>query len=348
VVNAIYAYSAYVLKALWPVHLASFYPYEGIVLTGWKFLLSCLFLATVSFFVWRERHHLYLPVGWCWFLGTLVPAIGLVQVGEQGMADRYAYIPLIGIFWMIVWGASDLAQAANVNVRWRAIPIALLLVVLSILTWRQIGFWDSSLDLWSHALQVTRDNFVAEDYTGVALLLQTYQTTQQHTSEEAMAHFQNAARIFPPDPIAHLNIGADFQEHGRLQEAIEEYEQVLHLTRNKHLLAKTLVNMATVSEQVHNYDAAKQNYLAALDVDPGNQRAFIGLGKVGMEERIEEFTVTVSHSPSPVAYLQLGELQQAAGEIQDARTSFQNALKLDPKSDEARAALDSLTQSSGH
>jgi tetratricopeptide (TPR) repeat protein len=341
--NAVYSYSSYILKAFWPTHLASFYPQEGIRLTGWQIQSSILLLVGISYLVWRNRARLYLPVGWFWFLGTLIPVIGLVQVGDQGMADRYAYLPLIGIFWIAVWGLADLAKTRNLNARVCTAMAALVLAVLSFATWRQIGFWRSSYDLWSHALQVTKDNFVAEDYVGTSLLLNNYEATGQRSSQEALVHFQNAERINPFDPISHLNVGADFHEHGQLHEAATEYETVLNLTRDPHLLSKSLVNLGAINRQLGNYSAARQYYTRALQVEPGNQAVFMSLGRLRMDEKIQELSASAARRPSPSAYFQLGQLQQAAGHTPEARVSFQAALKLDPKFADAQAALNDLS-----
>jgi len=340
--NTLYAYSAYIAKAFWPIHLASFYPYEGIRIGWWLFLLCLLLLAGASVGIWRQRSRLYLPVGWLWFLGTLVPVIGLVQVGNQAMADRYAYLPFIGIFWIIVWGAADLAQKIEFNPRWSAAVAALVLVALSLLTWRQIGVWRSSYELWSHALQVTKDNFMAEDYVGSALLLETYEATGQRYSEEALVHFKNAVRINPEDPISHLNLGADLHEHGQLPEAIEQYKAVLALTGDSHLVIKSLIDLGAAYHQLGDYENADRYYHRALQLDPRNQIVFMNMGKLGMDERIQKLAASASAHPSAGAYLQLGELQQAAGHFPQASASFQAALKLDPGFAEARDALSSL------
>jgi len=344
--NAVDAYGAYIVKAFWPAHLASFYPYEGFRMNGWEFVFSLLLLAGISIGVWRYRSRLYLPVGWFWFLGTLVPVIGLVQVGNQAMADRYAYLPLIGIFWMAVWGAADLAQSRGFNFRVPLGVALLVLVVLSFLTWRQIRFWRSSFDLWSHALEVTKDNFMAEDYVGTAILLQTYEATGQRYSEEASVHFQNAVRINPQDPFSHLNLGADLHEHGRLQEAIEQYKAVLDLAGDPHLVVKTLIDLGAAYHQLGDYATAEKYDREALRLEPRNQIVFTNLGKLGMDKRIQELKTAASAHPSAGAYLQLGQLQQAAGHPSDASASFQTALKLEPGFPEARKALNSLGNAS--
>ena len=169
--NAVYAYAMYVAKAFWPAQLAVFYPHPGDTLAAWQIGLAALFLVAVSALVWRERtSRPYLMTGWLWYLGTLVPVIGLIQVGEQAMADRYAYLPLIGIFLMAVWGAADLADRRQLSFPTRAKTAAIVLAVLAAFTWEQVTYWRSSSDLWSRALQVTKNNFTAEMNLAAALM----------------------------------------------------------------------------------------------------------------------------------------------------------------------------------
>jgi len=342
VLNGLNAYSTYIVKAFWPAHLASFYPYEGYRMNGWEFLFALLLLSGISFGVWRHRSSRYLVVGWLWFLGTLVPVIGLVQVGMQAMADRYAYLPLIGIFWIVVWSAADLVRSRGLNFRGPVAVALLVLAALSFLAWRQIGFWRSSYNLWAHALQVTKDNFMAEDYVGTALLVQNFEATGQRYSEEALVHFQNAVRINPQDPISHLNLAADLHEHGRLQEAIEQYKAVLASTRDPHLVVKCLIDLGAAYQQSKDYASARQYYQQALQMEPRNQTVFMNMGKLAMDERIHQLTGSASAHPSPEAYFELGGLQQAAGYSSAAGVSFQTALKLDPGFAQARKALENL------
>jgi len=340
--NAIYAYVAYLGKTLWPTHLASFYPYEGLRLATWQVSLLFLILAGISVWVWRNRDRRYLPIGWLWFLGSLVPMIGLVQVGAQAMADRYAYLPLLGIFCILVWGIADVCIAKRWDIRRAAIAAGLALTIFSLITWRQIGFWHDSYDLWAHALAVTTDNFMAENYVGTSILLRTYQTTGQRYSEEALVHFQNAVRINPLDPISHLNLGADLHEHGRAQEAIQQYALVLQLTQDPHLIEKALIDLGAASHQLGQYEQARQYYLQALNFDPTSQVVFENLGRLGMDLQIQKLKQSASEKPSASTYFQLGQLQQAVQLNADARNSYQQALKLNPKFADARNALASL------
>jgi cytochrome c-type biogenesis protein CcmH/NrfG len=341
-VNACYAYSMYVVRAFWPWRLASFYPYEGYRLPVWQFVLCVLFLLALTTFVWRMRARGYFPVGWFWFLGTLVPMIGLVQVGDQAMADRYAYLPLIGIFVMVVWGAAEVVQQRHINTRLSIATVAVVLAVFSFLTWRQIGTWRSSRILWTHALEVTKDNYMAEDYVGSALLVEAYEATGKRHLDEALVHFQNAVRINPNDAISHLNLGADMHEHGQLREAIEQYQTVLSLTRDPHLVAKSLIDLGAASQQLGDYAAAERYYREAQRQEPDNHVIFRNLGALGMIKRVRELSASAAAHPTAGAYLQLGQLQQAAGLIPDARQSFAQALKLNPKLDEAQKALAGL------
>jgi Flp pilus assembly protein TadD len=346
--NALYAYAAYIGKALWPAYLALFYPYQGLRIATWKVCLCLLILAAISAWVWRERSRRYLPIGWLWFLGSLVPMIGLVQVGDQAMADRYAYLSLIGIFCMIVWGIADLVQIEGWNPRAAIAVAGIALVILSALTWRQIGVWRSSYDLWSHALTVTKDNYMAEDYVGTALLVQTYEATGQRYNDEALIHFQNAVRIKPQDAISHLNLGADLHEHGRLREAMQQYMIVLQLTRDPHLVEKSLIDLGAAAHQLGDFAQGREYYMQVLKMDPGNAVAFENLGKLAMDERIQELAQAASAKPSASAYFQLGQIQQGAEHTTDARASYVQALKLDPKSTEVKQALDSLSKETPH
>jgi protein O-mannosyl-transferase len=341
-VNACYAYSMYIFKAFWPVGLASFYPYEGYRLPVLQFVLCAFFLIGVTAWAWSKRARTYFPVGWFWFLGTLIPMIGLVQVGDQAMADRYAYLPLLGIFVIVVWGVADLAEKRRIDTRFLRGGAVVILVALALLTWRQIGYWRSSRDLWTHVLQVTNDNYMAEDYVGSALLVENYEATGQRHLDEALVHFKNAVRINPNDAISHLNLGADMHEHGQLREAIEQYQTVLSLTQDPHLVAKCFIDLGAAYQQLGDYVASEHYYREAQKMEPDNQAIFLDLGELSMAKRARELSTAAAAHPTPGAYLQLGQLQQAAGMIPDARQSYETALKLSPNFVEAQKALASI------
>ncbi len=164
--NAVVAYAMYLWKMIWPSHLAPLYPHPGDSLAAWQVALSLLALLAITGLVLRFRKKGYLLAGWLWFLGTLVPVIGLVQVGDQAMADRYAYIPLIGIFVMIAWGFADWTESHEIGFTARIVPAVCVLLALSVVTHRQLSYWASNYDLWTHALAVTDKNFIAAGQSG--------------------------------------------------------------------------------------------------------------------------------------------------------------------------------------
>ncbi len=208
--NAIVAYCLYLWKMLWPARLA-LYPHSAIALPAWQWILSALVLVSITALVVAFHGKRYLPVGWFWFLGTLVPVIGLVQVGEASMADRYAYIPLIGIFVMIAWGLADFVDARKIPTVWWVVPALCMLGALGFATRRQVSYWDSDYDLWAHALSVNEINPFAHDAMGSALLdpglamtLTNHEKvdTPQTRMEEARLHFERALALRPPTGTA--------------------------------------------------------------------------------------------------------------------------------------------------
>jgi len=346
--NAVYSYSIYLGKTLWPLRLSAFYPYKGYALSGWEILLYLLFLSGFSVWIWRKRSHKYLCVGWLWFLGTLVPMIGVVQVGDQGMADRYAYLPLIGIFVILAWGGDDLTRSWGASSRLRAGVAAVMIGAFSLLTWRQIGTWKSNYALWSHAVESTKNNYMAENFLGESVLLASFQATGQRSSEVAAVHFRNAVRINPNDATSRINLGAELHENGQLTEAVAQYLAALQLTRDAQLVTKALIDLGAAYDQLGEYQKSRDCYMEALQLQPDNQIVFVNLGKVSMDERAAKLAAAASAHPSAQAYLQLGQVQQAAGHIHEARASFQLALKLNPKLSDAKAALSSLDQEQHH
>ncbi len=272
--NAIYACAQYMWKAFWPARLAVFYPHPGRSLTMLQFSLAGLFLIAVSVLVWRARSRRYPVVGWFWYLGTLVPVIGLVQVGDQAMADRYAYVPLLGVFLMVVWGLADLADARKIPFRARAAASAVILLTLIVLSWRQIGYWRSNQALWAHTVAVTGDNVYAEVNLGATLL-------QAGHPQLALPHFQNAARINPHDPGTHLNMGATFASIGRNQEAIEQYKIAIPRITDRRILAQAYQALGVIYTRLGDFPSARENYKRSLELDStleGPRQALKALG----------------------------------------------------------------------
>lgn len=341
IANAIYAYATYLWKAFWPAHLAPLYPHPGSSLAIWRVLLAFVFLALVTVLVCRFCSHGYLPVGWFWFLGTLVPVLGLVQVGEAAMADRYGYIPLIGIFVMIAFGIADLAHERNVG-HWLLVPAAATLLALAFATHRQIRYWQSSCDLWSHTLAVTNSNFVAEDNLGGALIL-------AGKEDEAYTHFAVAASINPRDPMSHSNLGTYFQNHNRLQEAIREYQSAISLTSDPNLLAATYANLGAAQVAVREDQQAANSFAQALRYSPNQFNAWLGLGSLARQHgnfrgAIAALARSIQIQPTAEGYLELGRTLAAIGRNTEALAAYQLALKISPGLSGAEQAAQALGQ----
>lgn len=348
VANAIFSYVMYVWKAFWPLHLSVFYSPRGSRLAAWQIALSLMFLVIVSALVWWARSHPYLLIGWLWFLGTLVPMIGLVQAGEQGMADRYAYLPFLGIFALVTWGCADLFIHQKIHVRAQVAAVGAVLLALSILTWRQVHTWKSSFALWSHSLQVTSENYVAEDFVGASLLADAFQATGQSCVDDALVHFENAVRINPHDSLGHLNLGFCRQTRGRLREAVAEYELALQFARNKYLKTRACINLGAAYDSLGYLATSRGYFVQSLKIHPGDPDALQALAKLDLEEKVMQLSKSVDDHPRAMNYLQLGRMQEELGRIADARVSYQRALNIDPELTPARAALNDLGKASPH
>jgi protein O-mannosyl-transferase len=334
--NAVYAYALYVWKAFCPVWLAVFYPHPGATLAMWKLGLAVLFVFSTSVFVWWQRMGKpYLLIGWLWFLGTLVPVIGLVQVGEQAIADRYAYIPLIGVFVMVVWGAADFADRRNIRFGSRARTAAVVLGILSLFTSDQLRYWRSSVDLWAHTVDVTLDNFMGEQNLGAALLA-------ADRYPEALPHFQKAVKLRPGDPGGHLNLAGDLALLGRPRDAIPEYETAIPLVSDSNMRLASYQTLGRLYSQLGDYSKARVSFQEALRIDPQQAGVKEALAKLEISDAIRN----VAESPSAEHDLRLGQVFEEGGRIPEAQAAYKQALKLNPKLGEARKALDALNQHS--
>ncbi len=258
IANALISYVSYIGKMLWPVKLSVFYPYVGFALLSWQAVSAVLVLAGTTYMTIRTvRRFPYLIVGWLWYLGTLAPVIGLVQVGLQSMADRYTYVPLIGIFIMIAWGVPDLLN------RWRYRRIALatvavgILLALIVITYVQIGFWRNNIALYEHAIRVTSENSWAQNNLGYALAL-------QGKREEAIVRFQKAISINNPAD-AHYNLGIMLASKGKLDEAINQFRESISISPG---YAKAHNNLGNALLYQGKIDEAIASYREALRLNP--------------------------------------------------------------------------------
>jgi tetratricopeptide (TPR) repeat protein len=277
--NSVVSYVTYLWKAFCPINLAVFYPYQN-SLPAWQIISAIFILLAISVWaIYTIKKTPYIFTGWFWYLGTMIPVIGLVQVGSQAMADRYTYLPSIGLAVMLVWWIIDLIKSEKIRKN-ILLPAGLVIVlVLSVLTWRQCGYWKNNFTLYEHALKVTENNDLAHYNLGNALkdqermdeALHQYQaavkirpSSDGHNNigiilelyrkeyDEAIYHYQQALKITPQDSGIHFNYGMALFNKGNLKEAIEHFRKVIELNPN--------------------YEAARRALKLALEKESGQNR----------------------------------------------------------------------------
>lgn len=342
VANALVSYAAYIGKMLWPVHLSALYP-----LYRWApeaVLGSSMALVGITAAViWEARRHPYLPVGWLWYLGTLVPVIGLVQAGYQSMADRYTYVPLIGLFIILAWGIPNLIPRRSF--REFILPAAAGIVILgcAITARVQVEYWKDSVTLWAHALEVTSDNDIAHVLLGDAL-------ARLGRTHEAMAHYSEALRIKPDNPEAHSGMGLALANQGRWGEAGAEYSEALRIKPDDadahNGLGLTLANQGRWGEAMAQYSEAIRLKPTFLDPYCNLGLALAGQGRV--EEAISQYSKALSMNPEFVnAHKDLGLALANQGKTAEAIFQFSEVLRLRPDDPEGHNNLGILLANQG-
>lgn len=266
--NAVISFAWYGWKLIWPLGLSILYPWPLRPPSPFEVGTAVVFLIGMTTLFWKERERRpYLVMGWLWFLGTLVPVIGILQVGPQARADRYSYISMIGL---LVAGVGSLAHVGVGWPRLRSAVVIAVALVLSAFTLRQIGYWRSNYDLWSHTLRVTTSNYIASDKVGLAL-------QEQGRYEEALPYFERSLVINPADPLANFNIGASMQSRGRLRDALPLYWVTVSQDTDPILRSQAFENLGSAYWQLGDLQAARQNYLNALQYDPERTRIYAAL-----------------------------------------------------------------------
>jgi tetratricopeptide (TPR) repeat protein len=326
--NAAISYVKYLGKAFWPVNLAPVYPHPELAISVWAAALSAFVIValTILAVIFRQRRPFF--VGWFWFLGTLVPMIGLVQVGVQAMADRYAYIPLLGIFVIVCWGIADLINLSHIPLAVSAVGTAAILLTLGVALHRQVGFWRDNVTLWTHTLAITEGNYLAEDSLATALI-------DQGRMEEALPHLQRARFLRPDDPLAALNIASYEQVHGNYQAALEGYARVPRFTKIPYLVAMARVNSGYSHYSLKQYDRAKQDFETTLQQQPLNSMAYRGLGLVAQRmgdipQAAKDYGRAVELQPTPAGYLLLAQALDLDGQTDAGRAARSQAARMTP------------------
>jgi tetratricopeptide (TPR) repeat protein len=301
VLNAALAYAGYLSKTFWPVNLSAIYPLPSHVFLGWALLAIAILAALSLWFFRRAKREPYLLVGWLWFLGTLVPTIGLVQVGAQAMADRYMYIPSIGLFLLIVWCVAELAERRPATRTAFAAAGSAALIACLLITHAQIGYWRDSTSLFQHAVEVTKDNVVAYDHLGKAFM-------DQGQLERAAVNFASAVKLTPGEAEAHYKLGSVRLMLSSPDAAIPEFNEALRLNPN---YAEAHRNLAIILMRQDKLREGAAHFAETLRIRPADPDAHFNLG---------------------VAHLQLNEPAEA-------EKCFTAALKLQPDNAKAQYHL---------
>jgi Flp pilus assembly protein TadD len=334
--NALVSYGKYLLLAFWPNDLAVFYPFPKAAIPAWQIIGAALLLIAITAFCFFQRKlRPYLIVGWLWFLGTLVPVIGLVQVGAQSMADRYFYIPSIGLFIAIVFGLADVAETRRVA-PWLSAAIAnVVLLVLATLTNAQIHLWSNSFTLFNHALAVTPPNYTIETSLGLAL-------GKSNRYDDAAAHFQKALKIRPDFYDALFNMGVTRFYQGRLPEAVEYYQAAIH---SQPGAPKAHMQLALALWNQNRSEAACDEMRRASQLAPKDAsiRSDLGLALLRsgrIPEAIDQLHEALRLDPhSAEAHNNLGLALLGSGKARESIPEFEAALRLKP---ELKGAADNL------
>jgi len=343
--NAIVSYAAYIGKMVWPSRLAVLYPYAVGSLTMSKVVVSGLLLVLISIcFIYIGRRHRYLVVGWLWYLGTLVPVIGLVQVGVQAMADRYTYIPLTGLFIVIAWGLSNLAAGRPHRKVVLAAAALAVLAAATVCTSRQLRYWQNSIKLFKHTLDVTDNNWLM--HNNYANLLQDLGQI-----EEAIEHFNRSLQLKGDSPEIHNNLGNAFSKLDQTDKAIEHYKKALSLKPN---FSEAHYNLAVALTKQEKTDEAIAEYREALRFKPDDVDALSNLGfelaqKNKNKEAIEYYKKALALEPDNVfTHGRLGLALASVGKTDEAIDEFQFVLKKRPGDAEMHCNVGILLQRQGN
>jgi len=264
-INAGVSFAAYLEKTFWPLGMAVFYPFP-VSFTAQQMIVSFTLISVVSVVVLiKAKRAPYLLTGWLWFVITILPVIKIVQIGNDAMADRYHYLPSIGISVMVAWGVSALFKSESAG-KYILLPSAIAAVaMLAVLTWHQCGYWRDSVTLFSRALAVTKNNHVAHGQLGQALL-------EQGKNEEAVVHFDEALRLSPDYPEVYNQRGAAFIALGQYQKAIDDFGENMRLMPED---SNPYNNRGYVHIKLGKYQLALADFNKAIELNPDDAHAYV-------------------------------------------------------------------------
>jgi len=341
--NAIQSYLIYLQKTFWPSNLSIFYPYP-VEITVWPILTTCFILAGITgLALWMRKRFPFLIAGWLWYLITLIPVLGIIQVGTQAYADRYTYIPLIGIFVMICWTIPLLAR----NLPYCRILIyiggGILLITCIVISRAQVSYWQDSNKLMTHALEVTQNNYVAQTSLGIVLM-------KKGQTAEAINHFEEAIRINPLYAYAQNNLGLLLSQQGRVEEALPHLNEAIQINPN---YADAYSNLADLLRRTNRNEEALEACRKALEINPyhANTHAILGaiLVRQGKTtEAIEQLNEAIQINPDlPEAHLILAILLIAQGKLEEAADHLRSTIQSKPDTFLAHYYLGLISKTQG-
>ncbi len=327
IANCFVSYIEYMRKTIWPSKLTVFYPYPLNTIPAWHIILAVLLLLAISVFaIFFASRHRYLFAGWFWYLGTLVPVIGIVQVGEQAWADRYSYIPLIGLFIIAAWAFPFLLKKVFVPQTMIAFLALIILSVFSVCTLLQLRYWRNSATLFEHALAINKNNYVAHYCLGDWWL-------QQGKNDKAVAHFNEALRINPNYLLAHIGLGITFAKQGKLDQAIERFRYGIKYDPE---FAEAYYNLGVALAAQGKYNNALQQYHKAAELNPDYVTVYNNMGAIfflqgKLDEAIDCYQKALKLEPDYAdAHNNLGAALSAQGKLDEAISQFRKSLQLKP------------------
>jgi protein O-mannosyl-transferase len=370
--NAAVSYIDYIGKMLWPTRLAAFYPFNKSLPLLWvaASLLTLAALTVMAIIVARRRP--YITIGWLWYLGTLVPVIGLVQVGGQAIADRYTYVPYIGLFIIVAWGLPDLFEKFQYRTTALTVAAGLTLALCTLTAHAQVQYWKNSETLWTHAVEVNDRNVFAHTLLGSLLVA-------RGAIDEGEAHFLAALRSEPDSAVAHNKLAAALDEQGNLGDAVNHYNAALRADPN---MVEARTNVANALVRQGKATEAAAQYLEAIRIQPNYAEAHNGLGSLlsdqgkiaeaighyrealrlkpdfadarnnlaaalagqgNIDGAIHEFSEAIKIKPDSADFhYNLGVMLKTKGDVRGAAAEFQAALKLNPAHASARLGLNEV------
>ena len=328
IANSLVVYIAYIHKMLWPQGLCVMYPHPQSSLPVWQVITSGLLLAGITYFAIRTaRKFPYITVGWFWYVLTLIPVIGLIQVGEQAMADRYTYIPLIGLFIAIAWAVPALFEKSlERNARGYAIialPAVVLILMLSVSTWYQLKPWQNAITLYEQALKCTSNHAIVQKFLVNKLL-------EKNRGDDAIALLTKAMRSGYNKAEAHDGIGLILVRQGKIKEAISHYKIAMRL---KPKMSEPYNNMGTALARLGRYDEAISYLRKAIRITPNYEEAHYNLAVVlsrqgKTNEAITHYKKALRAKPTVLTHNRLGILLLKQGKLDEGISNFRSAIRI--------------------